>query len=59
MDIVGKIINCQTADELLSLLENLYVLSDYEQGLVFERKAEITSRIAELRMNVEDFQQTL
>ena len=46
MDIARKIVNCQTIEELVTL-ENLYVLNDYEQGLVFERKAEITSRLAE------------
>ena len=46
MDIARKIINSQTTDELVTL-ESLYVLSDYEQGLVFERKAEIMSRLAE------------
>ena len=48
MDIARKIINSQTTDELVTL-ESLYVLSDYEQGLVFERKAEIMSRLAECK----------
>ena len=46
MDIARKSVNCQTIEELVTL-ENLYVLNDYEQGLVFERKAEITSRLVE------------
>ena len=61
MDIARKIINSQTIDELVTL-ENLYVLSDYEQGLVFERKAEITSRLAEwatvLKMNIKVYRPT-
>ena len=46
MDIVRRIIECQTVDELVTL-ENLYVLNEYEQGLVFERKVEIISRVLE------------
>ena len=40
MDIVQKIIECQTVDELTAL-ENLYALNKYEQGLVCERRIEI------------------
>lgn len=36
MDIVGKIIKCQTVDELAAL-DNLYVLKEYEQCLICER----------------------
>ena len=52
LDIARKIINSQTIEELVTL-ENLYVLSDYEQGLVFERKAEITSRLTEWGIEIE------
>ena len=45
MDIVRKIIACETIDEL-TLLKSLYVLNDYEQGLVYERKVEIVTRLA-------------
>jgi hypothetical protein len=40
MDIVRKILACETTDELAEL-ENLYVLNEYEQGLVYERRIEI------------------
>jgi hypothetical protein len=52
MDIVRKIIACETIDEL-TLLENLYVLNDYEQGLVYERKVEIVTRLLEWGMENE------
>jgi hypothetical protein len=46
MDIVRKIVACETIDEL-TLLESLYVLNEYEQGLVYERKVEIVTRLLE------------
>ena len=46
MDIARKIIACETIDEL-TLLESLYVLNDYEQGLVYERKVAIVTRLLE------------
>ena len=52
MDIVRKIIECQTVDELTTL-ESLYVLNEYEQGLVFERKVETIGRVLEWGMENE------
>ena len=52
MDIVRKIVACQTINEL-TLLESLYVLNDYEQRLMYERKVKISARIAEWRMENE------
>ena len=52
MDIIRKIIECQTVAELTTL-ESLYVLNEYEQGLVFERKVEIISRVLEWGMENE------
>ena len=52
MDIVRKIVECQTVDELTSL-ENLYVLNEYERGLVYERKVEIVTRLLECGMENE------
>ena len=49
MDIVRKIVACETIKEL-TLLESLYVLNDYEQGLMYERKVKISARIAEWRV---------
>ena len=46
MDIVRRILACETIDELAAL-EGLYVLSEYEQGLVYERRIEIVSRLLE------------
>ena len=48
MDIVRKIIACETIDEL-TLLENLYVLNE----LVYERKVEIVMRLLEWGMENE------
>lgn len=47
-----KISECQTVTELTTL-ENLYVLNEFEQGLVFERKVEIISRLLEWGMENE------
>ena len=44
MDIVRKIVACETVAKL-TLLESLYVLNEYEQGLVYERKVEIVTRL--------------
>jgi hypothetical protein len=52
MNIVRKIVACETVDELTSL-ENLYILDEYEQGLVYERKVKISARIAEWRVENE------
>ena len=52
MDIARKIIAFETIDEL-TLLESLYVLNDYEQGLVYERKVEIVTRFLEWGMENE------
>ena len=52
MDIVRKILECQTVAELTTL-ESLYVLNEYEQGLVFERKVEIISCLLEWGMGNE------
>ena len=52
MDIVRKIVACETIKEL-TLLESLYVLNDYEQRLMYERKVEISARIAEWRVENE------
>ena len=41
MDIVRRILACET------VLEGLYVLNEYEQGLVYERRIEIVSRLLE------------
>ena len=46
MDIVRRILACETIDELTAL-EGLYVLNGNEQGLVYERKVEIVSRLLE------------
>ena len=46
MDIVRRILACETIDEL-TVLEGLYVLNEYEQGLVYERRIEIVSRLLE------------
>jgi hypothetical protein len=46
MDVVRKIFDSQTVEELLTL-ESLYDLNEYEQGLVFERKVEVITRRAE------------
>ena len=40
IDIIRRIIGCQTVKELANL-ERLFILSDYEQDLEFERKNEI------------------
>jgi hypothetical protein len=52
MDIVRTIVACETVDKL-TLLENLYVLNEYEQGLVYERKVEIITRLLEWGMENE------
>ena len=52
MNIVRKIVACETVDELTSL-ENLYILDEYEQGLVYERKVKISARIAEWQVENE------
>ena len=52
MGIVRKIVACETVDELTSL-ENLYVLNEYERGLVYERKVEIITRLLEWGMENE------
>ena len=52
MDLPAKIAECQTIAEL-SILERLYLLNEYEQGLVFERKVEIMCRLAEWGMENE------
>jgi hypothetical protein len=52
MNIVRMIVACETVDELTSL-ENLYILDEYEQGLVYERKVKISARIAEWRVENE------
>lgn len=46
MDIVRKIIDCQTVAEICAL-ENLYGLNEYEQSLVYKRKTEIITRLVE------------
>ena len=46
MDIVRRILACETIDEL-TVLEGLYVLNEYEQRLVYERRIEIVSRLLE------------
>ena len=46
MDLVTKIAECKTVAELTSL-ENMCVLSHYEQGLLFERKVELIYRSLE------------
>ena len=48
----AKIAECHTLAEL-STLERLYVLSNYEQDLLFERKVEIICRTAEWGMENE------
>ena len=52
MDLPAKIAECQTIAGL-STLERLYLLNEYEQGLVFERKVEIMCRLAEWGMENE------
>ena len=52
MDIVRRIITCETIDELAAL-EGLYVLNEHEQGLVYERKIEIITRLLEWGMENE------
>ena len=52
LDMEAKIAECQTLAEL-SALERLYVLSDYEQDLLFEKKVEIICRTAEWGMENE------
>ena len=52
MDLPTKIAECQTIAEL-SISERLYLLNEYEQGLVFERKVEIMCRLAEWGMENE------
>ena len=52
LDMEAKIAECQTLAEL-STLEMLYVLSDYEQDLLFEKKVEIICRTAEWGMENE------
>ena len=52
MDLTAKIDECQTAAELTAL-ENLYVLTEREQEMVFERKLEIVCRVAEWRIENE------
>ena len=52
MDIVRKIVACETVAEL-TLLESLYVLNEYEQGLVHERKVEIVTRLLKWGMENE------
>ena len=52
MDLRAKIVECQTIDELMTL-ENLYVLDEHEQELVFDKKVEIICRIAEWGMENE------
>ena len=52
MDIVRKIITCETIDELAAL-EGLYVLNEHEQGLVYKRKIEIITRLLEWGMENE------
>ena len=52
MDIVRRILACETIDELAAL-EGLYVLNGNEQGLVYERKVEIVSRLLEWGMENE------
>ena len=52
MDLPAKIAECQTIAEL-STLERLYLLNEYEQSLVFERKVEIMCRVAEWGMENE------
>ena len=49
MDLPAKIAECQTIAGL-STLERLYLLNEYEQGLLFERKVEIMCRLAEWGM---------
>ena len=52
----AKIAECQTLAEL-STLERLYMLSEYEQGLLFERKVEIICRTAEWGMENEQYEE--
>ena len=52
MDLSAKITECQTAAELTAL-ENLYVLNERVQEMVFERKLEIVCRVAERRIENE------
>ena len=52
MGLPAKIAECQTIAGL-STLERLYLLNEYEQGLVFERKVEIMCRLAEWEMENE------
>ena len=52
MDLTTKIIKCQTAAELTAL-ENLYVLTERDQEMVFKRKLEIVCRVAGWRMENE------
>ena len=50
LDLSAKITECQTAAELTAL-ENLYVLNERAQEMVFERKLEIVCRVAEWRID--------
>ena len=52
MDLRAKIAECQTIDELMAL-ENLYVLNECEQELVFDKKVEIICRMVEWGMENE------
>ena len=52
MDLRAKILECKTAAELTAL-ENLYVLNEREQEMVFERKMEFLCRVVEWRMENE------
>ena len=52
MDLSAKITECQTAAELTAL-ENLCVLNERAQEMVFERKLEIVCRVAEWRIENE------
>ena len=49
MDLAAKIMECQTIAELTAL-ENLYVFTEREQEMLFERKVEIVRRVAEWRI---------
>lgn len=51
--IVRKVLECQTVDEVVAM-ENLFVLNEYEQCLVCERKIEIIMSEQELMPNLMD-----
>jgi hypothetical protein len=52
MNNIQRILECETSDELAAL-EGLYVLSEYEQGLVYKRRIEIVSRLLKWGMENE------